>query len=159
MRVIFDKGDKSEMKVLVRQLQKLVPGIVIIEDETQRDDWCQRFEDTKGQTLCDKERLARAIENCQTYFWGNASYAVVYCVCRDDYKIIPNMSAFERNVEQLPYMRKRDYVCKKGTITNAFSDNKIYYSHVDKWEAEGTEERIIILRDELRKELAKGRVL
>ena len=37
MRVIFEKGDKPEVKELVRQLQKLVPGIVIIEDETQQE--------------------------------------------------------------------------------------------------------------------------
>jgi hypothetical protein len=39
MRVILEKGDKPEVKELVRQLQKLVPGIVIIEDETQQEHW------------------------------------------------------------------------------------------------------------------------
>ncbi len=105
------------------------------------------------------EQLARAIENCQEYFWGKASYAVVFCVCRDDYKMTPNMSAFERKVESLPYKKKRDYVCKTGTITNAFSDNNIYHSHVDKWKEEGADVRQIKLRDELRKELAKDSVL
>lgn len=37
MRVILEKGDKPEVKELVRQLQKLVPGIVIIEEDTQQD--------------------------------------------------------------------------------------------------------------------------
>ena len=105
--------------------------------------------------VLNKELLARAIENCQQYFWGSASYAVVFCVCRDDYKMTPNMSAFERKVESLPYKKKRDYICKKGTITNAFSDNYIYHSHIDKWKEEGADERQIKLRDELRKELAK----
>ena len=105
------------------------------------------------------EQLARSIENCQEYFWGYASFAVVFCVCRDDYKMTPNMSAFERKVESLPYQKKRDYVCKTGTITNAFSDNNIYHSYVDNWEEEGADERQIKLRDELRKELAKDNVL
>ena len=39
MRVTLEKGDKPEVKELVRQLQKLVPGIVIIEDETQQEHW------------------------------------------------------------------------------------------------------------------------
>ena len=102
-----------------------------------------------------KDQLAHAIENCQEFFWGKASYAVVFCVCRDDYKMTPNMSAFERKVELLPYKKKRDYVCKTGTITNAFSDNSIYYSHIDKWEEEGADERQIKLRDVLRMNLTE----
>ena len=45
MRVILEKGDKPEVKELVRQLQKLVPGIVIIEDETQQEGYpeCDAF--------------------------------------------------------------------------------------------------------------------
>ena len=35
MRVILEKGDKPEVKELVRQLQKLVPGIVVIVDEVK----------------------------------------------------------------------------------------------------------------------------
>lgn len=35
MRVILEKGDKPEVKEMVRQLQKLVPGIVVIVDEVK----------------------------------------------------------------------------------------------------------------------------
>ena len=28
------------------------------------------------------EELARAIESCQEYFWGNSSYAVLFCLQR-----------------------------------------------------------------------------
>jgi len=116
-------------------------------------------EKPKPKQELSSEQLARAIENCQQYFWGNSAYAVVFCICRDDYKMPPNMSAFERKLESLPYKRKRDYVCKTGTITNAFSDNNIYHSHIDKWKEEGADERQIKLRDELRKELAKNFIL
>ena len=111
-------------------------------------------EDADSKELT-KEQMAHAIENCQEFFWGKAAYAVVFCVCRDDYKMTPNMSAFERKVELLPYKKKRDYVCKTGTITNAFSDNSIYYSHIDKWEEEGADERQIKLRDMLRMNLTE----
>lgn len=48
--------------------------------------------------------LARAIENCQEYFWGNSAYAVVYCVCRDDYKQKDlTQSGFERMVRGKTY--------------------------------------------------------
>ena len=101
------------------------------------------------------ECLARAIENCQEYFWGNSAYAVVYCVCRDDYDMMNlTQSGFERMVEMLPYLKRRDYKCTPGTIANAFSNNPFYKSHVSRWELQGAPERIIKLLNQLRKELA-----
>lgn len=99
------------------------------------------------------EKLARAIEETQGYFWGNSAYAVVFCVCRDDYAMEANMSAFERKVEALEYSRKRKRKCPAGTLTNAFSNNKIYGFPVDKWEGMNARKRVVILRDELRKRL------
>ena len=56
----------------------------------------------KGQP--DVVMLARDIENCQDYFWGNSAYAVVYCVCRDDYKQKDlTQSGFERMVRGKTY--------------------------------------------------------
>lgn len=99
------------------------------------------------------EMLARAIENCQKYFWGNSAYAVVFCIYRDVLNMKPNMSAFENKVEALPYKKTRDFKCSKGTIANAFSDNPIYKENVDKWDNYNPLPRIVKLRDELRKEL------
>ena len=99
-------------------------------------------------------RLARAIENCQAYFWGNSAYAVVYCVCRDDYhKKDLTQSGFERMVEQLTYSKERDFTCTSGTIANAFSHNSLFKTHVSRWEMQGASERILKLRNQLRKEL------
>lgn len=100
----------------------------------------------------DEDLLTRAIENCQTYFWAKASYAVVFCVCRDSYKIHPNKSAFEKLVEKLKYTKKRNFSCPEGTIANAFSDNPIYNEHITEWDNRAAE-RIIKLRDALMKEL------
>lgn len=101
------------------------------------------------------ERLARAIENCQEYFWGNSAYAVVFCVCRDDYKMSPNKTAFEKMVELLPYKITRSHTCPTGTITNAFTNNPIFNSNVEKWTVKNASARIIKLRDELRKQLSE----
>lgn len=100
----------------------------------------------------DKQLLARAIENCQTYFWAKASYAVVYCICRDKYEMQPNQTAFEEMVEGLPYKRKRNFVCPTGTIANAISDNSIYKEHISEWDNRA-QKRVLILRDQLLKEL------
>lgn len=101
----------------------------------------------------DEELLARAIENCQQYFWGNVSYAVVFCICRDDYKKCFARSDFEEMIEQLPYKNKRSYCCLAGTIANAFYNNKIFNEPIDEWDKFNPLARITKLRDELRKEL------
>lgn len=97
----------------------------------------------------DDERLARAIECCQAYFWGNSAYAVLFCLLRDEYGMADNMSQFEAKIEQLPYNAKRDYACPKGTLANAFSDNPIYRQPVGKWKDKASI-RILKLLEELR---------
>jgi len=108
--------------------------------------------DNSNTQVLDKELLARAIEYCQQYFWANASYAVVFCVCRDSYKIRTSKSDFEKMIEGLPYKKKRAHSCPPGTIANAFSDNPIYSDPISEWDYKASK-RIIKLRDELLKEL------
>ena len=98
--------------------------------------------------------MARAIENCQEYFWANSAYAVLFCILRDDYKQKDlSMATFERMVELLPYKITRKRTCPTGTIANAFSDNAIFNSPTDKWDDLNASQRIIKLRDVLRSEL------
>ena len=99
------------------------------------------------------EQLARAIENCQALFWGNSAYAVVFCICRDEYMMGSNKSSFEKMVEQLPYKKERDHKCPTGTIANAFNNNPIFGEDIMDWESFNPLPRIIKLRDELLKEL------
>ena len=108
--------------------------------------------DNSNTQVLDKELLARAIENCQLYFWANASYAVLFCICRDSYKIKMSKSDFEEMIEKLPYTKKRSYTCPTGTIANAFSDNPIYADPISEWDNKA-HKRIIKLRDELLREL------
>ena len=99
------------------------------------------------------EKLTSAIEKCQEYFWGNSAYAVVFCVCRDVYGMEDNKSAFERKIELLPYSKNRRFTCPPGTLNNAFSDNPFYNDKIEKWDAMNVMSRVILLRDELIKEL------
>ena len=100
----------------------------------------------------DDERLARAIEQSQAFFWGNSAYAVLFCLLRDEYGIAENMSMFEAKVEALPYSAERSYTCPKGTIVNAFSNNPIYRQPIDKWKDKANT-RIMKLLDELKRQL------
>ena len=79
--------------------------------------------------------LNRAIENCQSYFWSNSAYAVVYCICRDDYKKKLSQIEFEKMVEELPYTKERNNQCTTGTIANAFSNNPIFYEDINEWDS------------------------
>ena len=127
-------------------------GIQIVNGKVE--DEAKDYNNEEGQLS--NEKLARAIEDTQEYFWGNSAYAVVFCVCRDDFGMQPNKSAFERMVEQLQYSRARSYDCPTGTIANAFANNNLIYSEkVDKWESLGAMQRTLKLRDELRKRLAE----
>lgn len=101
----------------------------------------------------DSTQLARAIEECQQYFWGNSAYAVVFCIWRDDYKMSSNKTAFEEMVEKLPYKKRRSHTCPSGTIANAFMNNPIFNENVSEWDGFNPLPRIIKLRDELRKQL------
>ena len=98
------------------------------------------------------DRLARAIEQCQAFFWGNSSYAVLFCLLRDEYGMADNMSMFETKMERLPYSRERTWVCSKGTIANALSNNPIYKQHVSKWKDKASP-RITILLEKLKEQL------
>ena len=86
-------------------------------------------EETAG---CSPERLARAIEAVQSFFWAQSSWAVVYCVCRDHLEMTNNMSEFERMVEALPFT-KHVVECPEGTIRRAISNNDYMSRAIHRW--------------------------
>ena len=108
---------------------------------------------TIGRKKLSLQKLACAIENCQKYFWGNSSYGVVFCICRDDYEVEANKSAFEHMAENLPYTKKLSYLCKENTLATAFSNNPIFNENINNWDSKNPMKRIIKLRDELRKQM------
>ena len=84
------------------------------------------------QTSLNKERLARAIEAVQSYFWAQSSWAVVYCVCRDHLGMKDNMSEFERMVGELP-LKRRAYDCPAGTVRRTFANHDYLQYPIARW--------------------------
>ena len=72
MRVILEQGDKPEVKELVRQLQKLVPGIVIIEDKTQQE-----------HRLLSDDEIREAILSVMPFFSVRSQWVAVYRILVD----------------------------------------------------------------------------
>lgn len=101
--------------------------------------------------------LSRAISDVQSFFWGNSSYAVVFCVCRDCFDYPNNMSQFERVIASLSYQVSPKYLCSEGTISNTLNDNPYMKLPVSKWETNGAKERVLTLRDEFLKAVEKNK--
>ena len=101
--------------------------------------------------------LSRAISEVQPFFWGISSYAVLFCVCRDCFNYPDNMSQFERDLANLPFLVCPKYLCSEGTISNTLKANPYMRLPVDKWEANGAKERALILRDEFVKAVEKSK--
>lgn len=98
----------------------------------------------------DNCQLARAIANCQEYFWGNSAYAVAFCVCRDAFGWQDNASNFER------LMQDQGLNCPTGTIASTFYNNKYMKLHIDKWKASGASDRVLKLVGQLKSTMKKG---
>jgi hypothetical protein len=78
-------------------------------------------------------RLAKAVEECQPYFWAKSAWAVVYCVCRDCFGLTDNVSAFEKRANDLPFS-KQVKNCPTNTIHTAFGNHPYMKKHISKWE-------------------------
>ena len=78
------------------------------------------------------ERLARAVEDVQSFFWAQSAWAVVYCVCRDHLEMTDNMSEFERMVAGLPFTKKV-VECPEGTVRKAVMRNEFMNYPLHRW--------------------------
>ena len=79
-----------------------------------------------------EERLARAVEATQSFFWAQSAWAVVYCVCRDHLEMTDNMSEFERRVSELPFTKKV-VECPEGTVRKAVMRNEFMNYPLHRW--------------------------
>ena len=102
----------------------------------------------RGKPSHDAERLARAVESAQSYFWAQSSWAVVFCVCRDHFGIPDNMSEFEKFVQGLTFT-KEVYKCPTGTIQKSIANNDYMRYPIHRW----PEGRSVRLAAELMKSL------
>lgn len=81
-------------------------------------------------------RLLECVERVRSYFWGDSSMAVIFCVCRDCYGYPDNMSQFER-----------EFDCSEGLLSNTFRNNPYMRMPIDKWQTNGAKERVLRLVD------------
>lgn len=86
-----------------------------------------------------EDLLGKAVDGVKEYIWGHAAYAVLFCVCRDDYGWQDNASYFER---QLSFLGIN---IPAGTLNAAISRNPYMRQPVSKWKALGVMERVMVL--------------
>ena len=88
--------------------------------------------------------LGKAVGGVKEYIWGHAAYAVLFCVCRDEYGWQDNASYFERQLSLLGIN------IPAGTLNAAISRNPYMRQPVGKWKALGVMERVMVLVERFR---------
>ncbi len=92
--------------------------------------------------------LGKAVGGVKEYIWGHAAYAVLFCVCRDEYGWQDNASYFERQLSLLGIN------IPAGTLNAAISRNPYMRQPVGKWKALGVMERVMVLVERFREQVA-----
>lgn len=138
------KALTSDRNLNIKQFILEYSGTTIIKDSDHLDNSLGDYHNfSKG---C----LAKLVLDSQKFFWGNSSYAVLFCVFRDFYRYPDNRTMFEKDMLSLPYEIVPTYVCTLGVISSTFSDNPYMKLHIDKWEENGATKRVMILVDKLK---------
>ncbi len=109
-------------------------------------------QDQQREQMPTGDSFAKAIGKVSGLFWGNSSYAVLYCVCRDKYGI-SNRSEWERMIALLP--NKTDYTCTPGVVSSTINDHKYMEMHTDKWESNNAPQRVMKLVEGFKSSLAE----
>ena len=122
-----------------------MPGATVNHTATQQVN--ARQMPCEGERRFDADALAKVLERCKAFIWGNAAYATVFCVCRDLNLLENNASRFER------MLAEGGTKIPDGTINNAMSRNPWMKHPADKWEKYGVKERVLKLRDEFRRQI------
>lgn len=99
----------------------------------------------KKDVMPPTDQLIQAVGKVLNMFWGNSSYAVLFCVCRDYFGYPNNMSMFESEFTELFDRLSNDYKCPLGTIGSAFSHNSFLKLHVERWKESGVKQRALQL--------------
>ena len=104
-----------------------------------------------GQTVAEgapakltEDLLGKAVGGVKEYIWGHAAYAVLFCVCRDEYGWQDNASYFERQLQLL------EINIPPGTLNAAISRNPYMRQPLGKWKALGVMERVMVLVERFR---------
>jgi hypothetical protein len=124
VRVILEKGDKPEVKELVRQLQKLVPGIVIIEDETQQE-----------QYLLSDDEIKEAILSVMPFFSVRAQWVAVYRVLVDYCGFPQEVAAFCSRISKLMQGTEIFFSIDYQLVQKPLAANGILQKPYSQWKA------------------------
>lgn len=92
-----------------------------------------------------KEVMAKAIKEVQKMFWGQSSYAVIFCAMRDYFGYGDNASLFEDDIDLLAEDYGFEYLCPANTIASTFYNNDYLKLNVNKWEDNHVRPRSILL--------------
>jgi hypothetical protein len=98
-----------------------------------------------SETGVSHEVIGKAIKQVQDMFWGQSSYAVVFCVLRDLYGFGDNASQFEAIVGGLQQQLGFSYACPPNTIASSFYNNSYLKLNVSKWEQQNVKPRCLRL--------------
>lgn len=82
------------------------------------------------------EQMVEVIMRVQKFFWAQSSWAVFFCVCRDELGMPDNMVEFERYISTLTFPQELDYTCPKGTVQRTISNHSFMKKHTEKWNKE-----------------------
>jgi hypothetical protein len=82
----------------------------------------------------DVSTLVACVARVREYFWSESAMAVIFCVCRDCYDYVNNMSQFER-----------DFHCQEGLLSNTFRNNSYMRLPISKWAQNGVKTRVLRL--------------
>lgn len=124
-----------------------MPGATVNHTATQQVN--ARQMPCEGERHFDADALAKVLERCKAFIWGNAAYSIPFCVCRDLYHLANNASHFER------MLAEAGIEIPDGTINAAMSRNPWMKLHMEKWEQQGAMERVLKLRDKFIQEMEK----
>lgn len=102
------------------------------------------------------DQLIPAVLKVQHLFWGQSSYAVLFCVCRDYFGYPNNMSMFESEFADLFNDVCPHYKCSPGTIVSAFFNNSFLKLPVEKWKENGAKQRALLLADTFKAALSES---
>lgn len=97
-----------------------------------------------------KDMLYQIVPRIQHLFRGSSSYAVLFCVGRDEYNYPDNMSQFEREMGDCPDPEQLDYLCPAGTLASAFYHNSYLKLPVKTWKYNGVKDKVLILAEQFR---------
>ena len=149
--------ERNEIKELVTELMGSMHGAhfnapIIINMNSGNAEYSLHGNEVERKHEAQEEQVGMdvvcsALNRCKPFLWGNAAYAVAFCVCRDLYGWQDNASLFERQLQQM------GIDLPLGTINTALNRNAYMRLNVNKWGVSDAMERALRLRDEFKNQV------